>query len=364
MTTNRLKKGELYNMIGNIYISGQIGSFDEVKGVELIDVIGQVQSQPKAQSFNVYINSEGGFVDVGFDIYNYLKSLNRPITTIGTGIVASIATVIFMAGEKRQVRDNTKFIIHLPWGEVTGTADEVEQRAKQLKKAEDKLMGFYKKSLRLTEEAIHPLLREETWLTKDQLLSLGFTTMKAAPAEIKAFLKTSNKMANKREAGKRKKSFIDTLKAFMGVFNKVVFDAENREVDFYELDDESIIAVGDKANIDGEPAEGEVVMQTGEIYVFKAGVLKEIVEAEPEEEADDEATALKLTKALAMVTAKYKALRAEHKKTREALARFERAQSRYAPDSKNENRRKGKIEKMPVSAALAKMKEDLINKNK
>ena len=87
-------------MTGNIYISGQIGTFDGTPGTELIDIVSQVKSQPKATAFNVHINSEGGLVDVGFDIYNYLKSLGKPITTIGSGIVASIATVIFMAGTK------------------------------------------------------------------------------------------------------------------------------------------------------------------------------------------------------------------------------------------------------------------------
>ena len=55
----------------------------------------QVKRQPEATRFDVYINSEGGLVDVGFDIYNYLRSLGLPITTIGSGMVASIATVNF-----------------------------------------------------------------------------------------------------------------------------------------------------------------------------------------------------------------------------------------------------------------------------
>lgn len=76
-------------MTGNIYISGQIGNFDGVKGVELLDVIAQVRNQPEATDFNVHINSEGGLVDVGFDIYHYLKSLGKPVTTIGSGIVAT-----------------------------------------------------------------------------------------------------------------------------------------------------------------------------------------------------------------------------------------------------------------------------------
>src|SRR5690625_5103242 len=88
-------------MNGNIYINGLIGTRlnekgeVEEKGVELLDVILQVKNQPKAESFTVYINSPGGYVDVGFEIHDYLKSLGKPIKTVGQGMVASIATVIF-----------------------------------------------------------------------------------------------------------------------------------------------------------------------------------------------------------------------------------------------------------------------------
>ena len=97
-------------MTGNIYINGSIGTFyDENgnvldQGVNLLDVILQVKNQPKAEAFKVYIDSPGGYVDVGFEIYDYLKSLNKPITTIGQGLVASIATVIFMAGGHKKAK--------------------------------------------------------------------------------------------------------------------------------------------------------------------------------------------------------------------------------------------------------------------
>ena len=83
-------------MQGNIFINGLIGSFGTEQGVELIDIIQQVKKQPNATSFKVNINSEGGAVDVGFDIYNYLRSLGKPIETFGSGLVASIATVNLM----------------------------------------------------------------------------------------------------------------------------------------------------------------------------------------------------------------------------------------------------------------------------
>lgn len=278
-------------MTGNIYISGQIGTFDGVAGVELVDVISQVKKQPKATAFNVHINSEGGLVDVGFDIYHYLQSVGKPLTTIGSGIVASIATVIFMAGTQRLVRENTPFMIHLPWGGSMGTADELSKFASQLKAIEKKLVGFYSKSLSLGEEALLPLLKNETWLTPNQLTALGFTTSRQVKAVAKAFFKTNPTMSgtfSERDRHWMEGLFTKVLGRFKKslAFNKVLQDATGIEIDFTELADEDIPAVGDMAMIDGKPAEGEYVMPDGGTYIFTAGELTEIIDAEDDADAD------------------------------------------------------------------------------
>lgn len=360
-------------MIGNIYISGQIGTFDDVKGVELIDVIGQVRKQPTATSFNVYIDSEGGLLDVGLDIYNYLKSLSVPVNTIGSGIVASIATAIFMAGEKRTIRKGTPFMIHLPFASIEGTADEMEYFAKQLRVAEKQLLGFYTKSLNLTEEAIKPLLTKETWLSEKQLSDLGFTTNVPVMAKAKAYIKTDNKMSKSKEADKGKnsvKALVEWAKNVLGIKNKIVFDAENREVDFYDLNDEDVVEVGAMATIGGEPAEGNVLMADGKTYVFASGELVDIIEEGAE---DEEMASLKeenetlaeengqLIEALAAIKAKYEEKEQEINTIKAKLKGYEKAQSRFAPNYKKE--RDNGDKPTAASAALARLKEQNKPKN-
>lgn len=268
-------------MIGNIYINGAIGHWEGEPSVILTDIVKQVQGQPEATSFNVYINSEGGYVDVGFDIFNYLRSLGKPITTIGNGIVASIATVIFMAGTTRQVKDGTQFMVHLPWGEAIGTAEEVEKYAKELRQTEKQLLDFYTKELGISEEAIQPLIRDETWLTVDQLQTLGFTTAQPAKVAAKARinLKNDNKMTNEDKNWFKElfSDFAAMLKPKGKAKNKMVQDATGAELDFADLADDAPIEVGASATVDGAPAEGEYIMPDGTIYNFTAGVLEEIV---------------------------------------------------------------------------------------
>src|SRR5690606_24398389 len=326
---------------GNIYINGCIGTFlDEngnvkEKGVELIDVIMQVKNQPKATSYTVYINSPGGYVDTGFDIYDYLKSLNKPIKTVGQGMVASIATVIYMAGDQRMLRPNTEFMIHLPAGGVEGTASEIEGYSKYLKETEKRILKFYEQTAGLTENEIMPLLRNETFLNNDEAYKLGFATEKSIQIEPVARFHKDNKQKPNKQMSKDK-GIIAKMKAILNglpITNKVVFDAEGKELDFYELEDGATIETGAKANVDGKAAEGEYLVQSEEdpeivfTYVFEAGVLIEIKEPVADDVVDDteeEMTALKaevetLKTQVQEITARKTELETENKNFKKAI---------------------------------------------
>lgn len=287
---------------GNIYINGVIGTFlDEngevvEKGVELLDVILQVKNQPKAESFNVYINSQGGYVDVGFEIYDYLKSLGKPIKTIGQGMVASIATVIFMAGDTRVLKPNTEFMVHLPSGGVEGNSDEIENYSKYIKDIEKRVVRFYNETAGLSESEILPLLQKETFLNADEAYKLGFANEKINAPEVVAYFKPNLKPKinmSKNEKGIISK-IMDVLKSHKIPTNKIVFDAEGKELDFYELEDSATIELGAKANYDGTAANGEYAVPSEndpalvETYVFENGVLIEIKEADLDEETESE----------------------------------------------------------------------------
>lgn len=277
-------------MVGKIFIKGQIGTDNDGVGVELIDVISQVRKQPEATAFEVHINSIGGRVDTGFDIYNYLKSLGLPLITIGSGMVASMATVIFMAGDKRIVSPGTKFMIHLPMGGIeNATSEDLDAYAKDLKTVENKIVDFYSKEIGIQKEAITPLLRNETWLTEKQIYELGFATLETdlkIAAKVKINNQNKNKMTNK------KSKFAQVMQILTGKepVAKVVYTADKKEINFPDLDEEDEIVVGATATIEGaSPEDGsEIVISDGRTLVFLDGKVQEIKEKDVEEEVTEE----------------------------------------------------------------------------
>ena len=301
-------------MTGNIYINGVIGSdYNDKgelteKGFELLDVIDQVKKIPNALNYNVFINSQGGRIDVGFQIYDYLKSLNKPIHTIGHGMVASIATVIFMAGEKRTLKPNTDFFIHLPSGGVYGTSEDIVEYANMIADEQKRILKFYKDFTDLTDEALLPLLRNETTLNVDQAYNLGFANTQPLAVEPVAYFsklpKENTNTNNKNEMNltAEDKSWID--KQFDGISNSIskLFKSTPKNVmettadgetmiDFPDIEEGQPISLGTMATVDGAPAEGEYVMPSGNTFVFVAGELTEIKEPASEdgdEEGDEE----------------------------------------------------------------------------
>ena len=357
-------------MVGKIFINGTIGSIDDQKGIELIDIITQVRKQPEAISYEVHINSDGGIVETGFDIYNFIKSLGLPVTTIGSGMVASIATVVFMAGDIRIVKPNTQFMIHLPMGGVEyATSQEMEIISKEVKEVENRVIHFYSKELGLNKEAISPLLRNETWLDQQQLIDLGFVTSNTHVRIAARAIKNKNKMSKQNK-------FQAILNILRGekVVMKTIFSADNKELVFSQLGDDDPIEVGATATFDGKPAEGEITGADGTIYVFAAGVLAEIkpiMEDAPMEDDMVEALAATLEVASELsdrvdaIEVEVTGLKKERNDFKEKLTKAEQTIAKLKGTS--EPPKSGPKDKNPdkkgVSELVAQWKKDKFKKN-
>lgn len=87
----------------------------------------------------VIINSQGGGADSGFGIYDMLKFVKPPVITLTTGLCASAAVVIFLAGEKdkRFSLPNSRFLIHQPSTSAVGPAADLEITANQILRIRD-----------------------------------------------------------------------------------------------------------------------------------------------------------------------------------------------------------------------------------
>ena len=243
---------------------------------------------------NIIIDSGGGSHFEGLKIYDSIK-LSGKNPTIGViGVCASAAFDILMAGEKRWVSENSRGLIHNPWTFAEGDDAAFFAIANDLKTEKEQLANLYSKITGQEVETLLRLMAEERFMTPDEMLNLGFIH------EIKTFTKPKidNEMTEKEKELTEKvgkmEAFVNGLKnLFAGkpeIKALTVQDANGIEIDFPDIEEESQIAVGIAATVDGAPASGSYVVGTGmhegKTLVFENGSLVEIIEPETNEEME------------------------------------------------------------------------------
>lgn len=132
----------------------------------------------KGMNINVWIDSFGGSVFAATGIYNALVEHVRQggtVTTIGDGKVMSAATVIFMAGQKRQVTKGCVFMIHNPLTSVDGYAEDLRKTADTLDVVKESIINAYESTGKSREE-LSDMMNAETYMDASQTVQEGFAT--------------------------------------------------------------------------------------------------------------------------------------------------------------------------------------------
>ena len=93
------------------------------------------------KDISLYIKSPGGSVYAGLGIYDTMQYVNSDVSTICTGMAASMAAVLLVAGEKgkRYALPHSRVMIHQPLGGIQGQASDIEITAREILKLKDEL---------------------------------------------------------------------------------------------------------------------------------------------------------------------------------------------------------------------------------
>jgi ATP-dependent protease ClpP protease subunit len=164
---------------------GSLSIYDEIGfwGTQAKDFQASL-SAITAKDVHVEINSPGGDYFAGLAMYNMLRSSGKTITTKVMGVAASAATIVFAAGDVREMPKNTMLMVHNPstWG--GGTAQDHREQADMLDKIAVGARSVYVRNSSLTDEDVSAMLEKDTWLSADEALTMGLSTI--VTDEIKA----------------------------------------------------------------------------------------------------------------------------------------------------------------------------------
>lgn len=316
-------------MNAEIYIEGVIGDAGEgQKGVKLIDVVSQIEANKGAEEFHVFINSPGGSVEEGNDIFNYLKSIPN-LKTIASKLCASIATKIHLSAkpENRFIEEGTIYMIHNPlFMNVSGNAKELKEYAEYLAPIESDLVSTYTKATGLSKAAISGMMKQETEFTAQKAIEFGFASdvWKKNPFKAVAFSNVINKQINTMAKEQTKlQKLIEAAKAFLSPEEQP--KEQKTAVSLMLIDESGNMAMTDFEDLvvgdavfmeDGSPAiDGNYQTEDGSIVVTVEGGIVSKIDKVGEGELEIQVVAMQTE--LSDLKAKFEALEAENNSLKE-----------------------------------------------
>ena len=151
------------------------------------------------KDISIYINSPGGSVYAGFGIYDTMQYVGCDVSTMCTGMAASMAAVLLVAGAegKRYALPHSRVMIHQPMGGMQGQASDIEIAAKEILKVKAELYKIIADHSGRSVEDIERDSDRDKWMTASEALEYGMIDK----------VLTSTKQAakgNKKSDGKEK----------------------------------------------------------------------------------------------------------------------------------------------------------------
>lgn len=254
-------------------------------------VQGLFAANPSENAYKFDIHCQGGSVEEGLAIYDYLRTSGKDIHMNIEGSCHSMATVLLLAAplENRTANRHSVALIHKVSGGAYGTTDDVEAAASDMRLLQDKILDIYAERTILSRARLAHIMDEQKEHTADELLEWGFI------GSINAYANNLGKQVRTNYNSSMAKNIKDILadigaklnKALGGKVNYAFTDAEGQTL-FTTDNDTDTIAVGMSAEGDGVHT-----LTDGRIVTIEGGVITNIAEpsAEPSAEPTAEPTA-------------------------------------------------------------------------
>jgi len=123
----------------------------------------------------IYINSPGGVVYAGLGIYDTMQYISSNVSTICTGMAASMASVILVAGAKgkRYALNHSRVMIHQPMGGMQGQAKDMEITVREIVKVKEQLYQIIAQHSGKTYEEIERDSDRDYWMSAEEAKVYG-----------------------------------------------------------------------------------------------------------------------------------------------------------------------------------------------
>ena len=134
-----------------------------------------LDSADPGKDISIYINSPGGSVYAGLGIYDTMQFISSDVATICTGMAASMAAVLLVAGKegKRSALTHSRVMIHQPMGGAQGQASDIEITAREIQKLKKELYSIIANHSHTDFDKGWADSDRDYWMTADEAKEYG-----------------------------------------------------------------------------------------------------------------------------------------------------------------------------------------------
>jgi ATP-dependent Clp protease, protease subunit len=135
-------------------------------------------AQESDAPIHMLVSSPGGHVESGDAIHDMIRFVRAPVTTIGSGWVASAGTHIFLAApkERRVCLPNTRFMIHQPSGGAGGRASDIAIQAQEIIKMRERIARVIAKETGQKLERVLIDIDRDHWMSAQEAIEYGLVS--------------------------------------------------------------------------------------------------------------------------------------------------------------------------------------------
>lgn len=148
---------------------------------ELITQLMYLDRSDPEREITLYINSPGGCVTDGLAVYDVMRMLDAPLRTVCIGTCASMGAILFLAGEKREMMEHGRIMVHDPaFGgnhNIGGKKPhQIQSELDDLNRCRESLAKIISERTGKTMEEIYEVTANDTYFSADEAIEFGLAT--------------------------------------------------------------------------------------------------------------------------------------------------------------------------------------------
>ncbi|PQJ15615.1 ClpP family protease [Aureicoccus marinus] len=172
------EKGKVQEAINKQFLNDRKvflwGMVDDKSAKHVVDRLLYLDAQ-NHEEIQLIINSPGGYVTSGFSIYDTILQIKSPVSTVCSGLAASMGSILLSVGAKgrRFIQPHARVMIHQPSGGAQGQASNIEIQAREIIKTKEIGARILAENCGQSFDKVMKDFDRDYWMDADESLAYG-----------------------------------------------------------------------------------------------------------------------------------------------------------------------------------------------